>query len=94
MSMDNKPGWCPQDLWDETSSAFDVLYESEPAFKFGFAYEIRNMAAAVAMVAIATERERCARVCEAVGSDADPQLADHIAAAIRATPQLAERVTE
>jgi hypothetical protein len=64
VSTDSKPGWCPQDLWDETSSAFDLLYESEPAFKFGFEYEIRSMAAAVAMVAIATERERAARVCE------------------------------
>ena len=66
--MDNKPDWCPQDLWDETSSAFDLRYESEPAFKFGFEYEIRSMAAAVAMVAIATERERAAKVCEAVGA--------------------------
>lgn len=36
--------------------------------------------------AILAERERCAKVCEAVGSDLDPQYADHIAAAIRATP--------
>lgn len=85
MSADNKPDWCPQDLWDETSSAFDVLYESEPDLEGGCEYGIRSMAAAVAMVAIATERERAAKICEAVGSDLDPQYADHIAAAIRAT---------
>ena len=94
MDTDNKPGWCPQDLWDETSSAFDVLYESEPDLEGGCEYGIQSMAAFVAMVAIATERERCAKVCEAVGSDADPQLADHLASAIRAAPQLTERVTE
>ena len=33
--------------------------------------------------AIQAERERCAKVCEAVGSDLDPQYADHIASAIR-----------
>ena len=33
--------------------------------------------------AILGERERCAKVCEAVGSDLDPQYADHIASAIR-----------
>ena len=32
---------------------------------------------------VAAERERCAKVCEAVGSDLDPQYADHIASAIR-----------
>jgi hypothetical protein len=35
--------------------------------------------------AILAERERCAKVCEAVGSDVDPQLADHIAQAIRSS---------
>ena len=64
MNMDNKPDWCPQDLWDETSSAFDVLYESEPDLEGGCEYGIRSMAAAVAMDAIATERERAAKVCE------------------------------
>ncbi len=33
--------------------------------------------------ALVSERERCAKVCEAVGSDLDPQYADHIAFAIR-----------
>ena len=70
MSTDNKPDWCPQDLWDETSSAFDLLYKSEPDLEGGCEYGIRSMAAAVAMVAIATERERCAKVCEAAGSKA------------------------
>ena len=64
MSTDNKPDWCPQELWDETSSAFDVLYESEPDLEGGCEYGIRSMAAAVALVAIATERERAAKVCE------------------------------
>lgn len=64
MSANNKPDWCPQDLWDDTSSAFDVLYESEPDLEGGCEYGIRSMAAAVAMVAIATERERAAKVCE------------------------------
>lgn len=61
MSADNKPDWCPQDLWDETSSAFNLLYESEPDLEGGCEYNIRSMAAAVALVAIATERERCAK---------------------------------
>ena len=64
MTDGNKPDWCPQDLWDETSSAFDVLYESEPDLEGGCEYGIRRMAAAVAMVAVATERERAAKVCE------------------------------
>ena len=86
MDTDNKPDWCPQDLWGETSSAFDLLHETEPDLEGGCEYGIRSMAAAVAMVAIATERERCAKVCEAHYSDLEPQYADHIAAAIRATP--------
>ena len=69
MDMDNKPEWCPQDLWDETSSAFNLLYESEPDLEGGCEYGIRSMAAAVAMVAIATERERAAKVVEAYPPD-------------------------
>ena len=109
MSADNKPDWCPQDLWDETSSAFDLLYESEPDLEGGCEYGIRSMAAAVAMVAIATERERAARVCEQqahaflspeyttdqpLGSFEERFACDLCASAIRAAPQLAERVTE
>ena len=93
MSEENKPGWCPQDLWDETSSAFDVLYESESDLEGGCEYGIRSMAAAVAMVAVETERERCAKVAMSFvkhGGDHEHGItvnpfanAEHIASAIR-----------
>ena len=78
MSEENKPDWCPQDLWDETSSAFDVLYESQPDLEGGCEYAIRSMAAAVAMVAVATERKRQAALTPALmaaQTDTDPDIA-------------------
>lgn len=76
---DPKPYWCPADLWLDTGMAFDQLYDAEPDLEGGCEVGIRTMAARMVM----EERERCAKVCEAVGSDLDPQYADHIAAWIR-----------
>lgn len=79
----------PEDVMKLAQAAQDAAMAECKAEKFavyeypfgtGRAKDVLDAAIARAILA---ERERCANVCKAVGSDADPQLADHIAAAIR-----------